>query len=74
MSNLYTKKISLTVSRKDKQLIKRAAKMSGVTMAAFIRDCAEVEARWILGAPKLVAWIDENMHQQVPDAPKEVES
>lgn len=61
MSNVNTKKISLTMSRKDKQLIKRAAKMSGKTMAAFIRESAEVEARWVLGTPKLMAWIDENL-------------
>lgn len=66
MSNVYTKKISLTITRKDKQLIKRAAKMSGKTMAAFIRESAEEQARWVLGEPKLKTWLENSF--QLSDA------
>lgn len=48
MSNINTKKISLMISRQDKAIIKCAAKLRGRSMAAFIRESAEEEARWVL--------------------------
>ena len=53
MGYKYPKKITLSVSKADKRLIKRAAKLSGKTMAAFIRETAEEEAKWVIYGPAL---------------------
>jgi uncharacterized protein (DUF1778 family) len=48
------KKISIRVSKEDKRVIKRAAKLTGRSMAAFIRESAEEDAKRIIYGHKLL--------------------
>lgn len=42
--------INIRVSRRDLNLIDRAAEIEGKTRSAFLRDCAEREARKVFPA------------------------
>ena len=54
MSNKFTKKIYLRMSKEDKRIIKRAAKISSKSMAAFIREAAEEDAKWVVCGDRLL--------------------
>lgn len=49
MARLYDAHIQMRMTKPEKELIRKAAKLKGLSMSEFIRGAALDEARWVIG-------------------------
>lgn len=52
---MATKSINIRIGTNEKKWLQEMAALKGMTLSAFIRDAARIEAHKILGPPKVAA-------------------